>query len=120
MDSGIRRNDVGNMVAAGSAEEFTRDADGDADAEPAEWFQDAGLFEKWIREENAIILYGLTRREGEALRALNIRDVAGFEERYRDIYRGCLIGLRQGEWNRRLAQRRKDAKEEPERKEAAV
>jgi len=79
------------MVAAGSVEEATRGADEDEEEYPLQYWQDESIFDKWMREEEAPLLYKLTRAEITMLKRLPIKAIEeDYEETYIDIYKECL------------------------------
>ena len=81
-----------DLVAAGSAEEYTRDADADGDADlPLDYWRDRSLLERWIAEEDAIVLYRITREELHQLENIPILGFEDHEENYGEIFRMCLL-----------------------------
>jgi hypothetical protein len=100
------------MVAAGSVEEYTRDVDVDVDVDgdlPLEYWRDRGLLERWIGEENAILLYRITREELTMLEGIPILGFEDREESYGEIYRACLVMHRKKRMGK--PQRHKDTEE---------
>jgi len=83
--------------------------------EPMEWFRDKDIFDRWIMEENAIILYCLKRAEINILSKLNIKDLPGHEDNYGRIYRAMLTAIRQGDCE--IRKRRSEIKEERKKSE---
>ena len=97
------------MVAAGSIEEATLGAEVEEPEIDLDYWRDAGIFEKWVAEENAIVLYNLKQNEIDMLKKLPVLGFEDYEENYARLYRLCLVYHRQNriEEIRRLKRARK-------------